>query len=324
MLKPSSAALGKHFHLREGIYVAYRGPSAATQRLFLHAGCHGQEIASPIALAQLLSEDWAWPKVAMAAVFADPVGYDHEGYGFVSVDGHESSWPPLWGYRMDGKGYWANYDRNSLWGNTDVAHLPPSHLEERHVLRMAEPTFTLALHETVRSEVERDAFWVGAAPLLIETWPISAAESRALSGGHQGNTPASAISTLLSSWLRSFLGLPKWHRTVRAVEDNPYYKLISRIVSEYELAGGAVVGRKWTRYLVGQLVIGPGRILHDPMITVAEWKTVTDYALSEFGCPGITVETFQAGEVGLRGIEQRVSFQLGFIRAVLNVLEAIA
>jgi len=56
----------------------------------------------------------------------------------------------------------------------------------------------------------------------------------------------------------------------------------------------------------------------------SEWKTITDYALGLYGCPGITTETFPVGEVGLRGIEQRVAQQLAFTEATLDILETLA
>lgn len=328
MLKPTALEIAKAFGLyQDGVYFTRCGPDDASQRLWLSAGTHGQEIAGPLALAELVQPGkWKWPHVSMVATFSDPEGYDREGYGFVGLEGNESCWPPLWGYRQDGKGYWNYYDRNSLWGNTDTATLPLSHHAERMAMDIFEPTFVLSLHETVRSEVERDAFWVGAGLLVIETWPASAAEMNAVLGV-SGSLSATAFD-ILYSWIKSVLGVPQWRVAARALGSNPRYRLVSEIVSRYEQKGGKMTGERWMKYLAlflpGDLIVGPGRILHGPLVAQAEWKTITDYALGLFGCPGITTETFQAGEVGLRGIEQRVSQQLAFAEATLDVLETLA
>jgi hypothetical protein len=257
----------------------------------------------------------------MVGTFSDPYGFKEEGYGFASIEGEESCWPPLWGYRMDGKGYWSHYDRNSLWGNTDPATLPLSHRAERVEMGLFEPTFTLSLHETIRSEVERGPFWAGAGLLIIETWPVSAAEISAARSDVA--SPAGAASDLLWDWIESILGRPKYLRAAKALRNNPYYQVVSEIVSRYEGSGWEVTTDKWTKYLAmsmrSDIFVGPGRILHG--MAQAEWHTITDYALAHFGCPGVTTETFPTGTVGLRGIEERVAQQLAFTEATLDILD---
>jgi len=325
MLKSSLYDLARLCEFRDGVYFGARGENDAPQRLWLNTGTHGQELAGPLALAELMKRGWIWPNVRMVATLSDPYGYLSEGYGFSSVEGEESCWPPLWGYRMDGKGYWSYYDRNSLWGNTDLETVPLSHRAERMAMDVLGPTFVLSLHETVRSEVERDPFWAGAGLLVIETWPVSAAEIGAARSG-----PASLVGaaySLLWNWIESALGRPKYLRAARALRDNPHYQTVSNIVSRYERSW-KVTGEQWMKYLAmsmsGDIAVGPGRILHGPAMAQAEWHTITDYALSHFGCPGITTETFPTGTVGLRGIEERVAQQLAFVEATLDVLDRSA
>ena len=323
MLKPSLYELTRQCEFKDGVYFGTHGKEDAPQRLWLSTATHGQELAGPIALAELMKQDWIWPNVQMVATLSDPYGYAEEGYGFSDLEGKESCWPPLWGYRMDGKGYWSYYDRNSLWGNTDLETVPPSHRAERVAMGMFRPTFVLALHETVRSEVERGAFWPGAGLLVIETWPASSEEIAAARSG-DGSLVTMACG-LLWNWIESILGRPKYLHAARALRDNPHYQMVSNIVSRYE-QDWKVTGDKWMKYLAmsmhSDVFVGPGRILHG--MPQAEWHTITDYALSRFGCPGITTETFPTGTVGLRGIEERVAQQLAFTRATLDVLDRSA
>ena len=322
MLKSSLYDLAKGCRFENGVYFGERGEDSAPQRLWLSTATHGQELAGPIALAELLKRGWKWPNVQMMATISDPYGYMQEGYGFSSVEGEESCWPPLWGYRMDGKGYWSYYDRNSLFGNTDESTLPPSHLAERVAMDAFSPTFTLTLHETVRSEVERDPFWAGAGLLVIETWPISAAE---ISVARSGNGSLTGVACgLIWDWIASALGHPQYIHAAKALKDNPHYQAVSEIVSRYE-RNYRVTGNKWMKYLAmsmrNDIFVGPGRILHGPAMAQSEWHTITDYALSHFGCPGITTETFPTGTVGLRGIEERAAQQLAFVESTLDVLD---
>jgi hypothetical protein len=325
MLKPSLYELTKTCGFKDGVYFATQGPLDAPQRLWLSTATHGQEIAGPIALAELMRQDWIWPNVQMVATLSDPYGYKEEGYGFSSIEGDESCWPPLWAYRMDGKGYWNHYDRNSLWGNTDLDTVPLSHHAERTAMAALRPTFVLSLHETVRSEVERDLFWAGAGILVLETWPISAAEVSAARSGTK--SPVAAAYGLLRGWIESALGRPQYIRAARALRGNPYYQTVSEIVSRYEQSGQEVTGDEWMKYLAmsmsDDIFVGPGRILHGPAMAEAEWYTIMDYALAHFGCPGITTETFPTGTMGLRGIEERVAQQLAFVESTLDVLDVL-
>ena len=290
MFKPPLYELVDGCGFRDGVYFATQGSPDAPQRLWLSTATHGQEIAGPIALAELMEQDWIWPNVQMVATFSDPYGYKEEGYGFASIEGDESCWPPLWGYRMDGKGYWSYYDRNSLWGNTDSGTMPLSHQAERMAMAALMPTFVLSLHETVRSEVERDPFWAGAGLLVLETWPISAAEVGAARSGTK--SPVAAAYGLLRDWIESALGWPQYIRAARALKNSPYYQMVSEIVSRYEQGGQEVTGDKWMKYLAmsmsDDIFVGPGGILHGPSMAEAEGYTIMDYALAHFGFPGIT------------------------------------
>ena len=82
-------------------------------------------------------------------------------------------------------------------------------------------------------------------------------------------------------------------------------------------------GQKWLRYLelFGELSVGEGRVLHGPGFYASDWIVVTDYATRNFGCPGITTETFPCGEIGCVGLDWRIKQNVGFVKATLDVLE---
>ena len=143
MLKPSIQPLLARALKSDGIYHFRRGPLVGQQRLFLIAGCHGNEIAGPLALQKLMQDEWRWPNVEMRAVFQDPEGFKEEGYGFVGVDGNESMWPPLWDFRMNKELYWFYVDENSAWGNNVVQ--TPRHLKMKELMAELKPTFCLSL-----------------------------------------------------------------------------------------------------------------------------------------------------------------------------------
>lgn len=323
MLKPSIQPLLARAIKSEGIYTFRRGPDHGKQRLYLIAGTHGNEIASVLALQKLMQEEWRWPNVEMRAVFQDPIGFEEEGYGFLGVDGNESMWPPLWDFRMNKEMYWFYVDENSAWGNNVVQ--TPRHLRMKELMAELEPTFCLSLHETIWSEIDRGRFWPGADILLIEVWPISASELQSVSNwvGDPLADFAGWSVRVLVEWLRDMFGLRRYRFASRAVKDNPHYQLTTEIADRHEELGGKPLGGKWMRYMEAtqQLTIGPGRILHNLVRLYSEWRTATDYAASNFGCPGVTTETFPCGEAGLRGIDQRVEQQLTYVHAVLDTLE---
>jgi len=128
---------------------------------------------------------------------------------------------------------------------------------------------------------------------------------------------------LLVEWLRDMFGIRRYRFASRAVKDNPHYQLTTEVADRYCELGGKLTGDKWIRYqeFMQQLTIGPGRLLHGPIRLMSEWRTATDYAASNFGCPGVTTETFPCAEAGLRGIDQRVEQQLAYCHAVLDTLE---
>lgn len=329
MLKPRANDLNiADSHMIDGCRYLGRGDRNAPVRVWLQAGEHGQEIAGPLALALLSREEWRWPNVQLLACFSDPVGYDEEGYGFTSSEGDEACWPPLWGYRQDKEGFWRSVDRNSAWGTMNRNSLPASHKTMRESMDVFEPTFCLTLHETVRSEVKPDVFWQGAGLLLIETFPISPDEATGVAG--KSDTVLSTILRPLVEWVTGIFGVPAWKFARRALKDNPHYALLTRIAKKFEAAGGWLPGRKWTKYLEyftrHDPLTADGRLMHGPNFARSDWRTLTDYALGQFGCPGVTTESFKPATPGQRGLDERVDLQLKYVHAVLDTLdeEAVA
>lgn len=323
MLKPELKAFA-NLAMRDpsGIYVTVRGNPDAPQKLFLLVGTHGQEIAGPLAMKKLLEADWRWLNVAMIVVWQDPRGYEEEGYGFLSAEGDASCWPPLWHNYVNRERYWVYLDENSAWGNMVI--VPPRHQAMRQLMHELKPTFCLALHETVRSEVQRDLFWAGAGILLIESWPISITEQDAIvnPAGDPFDNLAGWALRFLWEWLRPSFGIPRWRRAAKVLASNEYYHLLTTIATRYEELGGVVLGKKWMRYLEaqGDLAVGLGRLMDRREHTASDWTTVTDYALKHYGCPGVSTETFQGPTLGLRGIDRRVGQQLTYVHSVLDVL----
>ena len=226
-------------------------------------------------------------------------------------------WPPLFGSYKNEEMFWLYTDENSAWGLNAVQ--TPRHKLMKRLMAKFEPTFMLSLHETVRTEVNTDIFWPGAGILLIETWPISSSELAA------ANNFAGWIVRVLVEWLRDMVGVRRYRLATRGLKKNPHYQLTTKIAERYVELGGELTSKRWMRYMeaVQQVVIGPGRILHGIVSMLSEWRTATDYAVSNYGCPGITTETFPCGEVGMRGIDQRVEQQLTYCHAVLDTLEGI-
>lgn len=295
------------------------------QRLFLLGGTHGQEFAGPMAIMQLLQEEWRWPNVDMVAIIQDPIGYKEEGYGFVGVDEHQSMWPPLWRHPKNDEIYWFYVDENSAWGN-NVA-VPPRHQFMRNAMDFLDPTFVLSLHETVSEETRRHLFWAGAGLLLIETYPMSLHEYNGAIDpiGPPLSDPIGWSGRVLKDWLRGVWKGMRYQEASKALARNPHYKQVTKIAEKYTADGGRVAGTPWMRYLehVGMPTIGPGRLIHGPMMIQSEWKTVTDYATGWYGCPGVTTETFQPAELGLRGLDERVDQQYRYIIATLDVLNEV-
>lgn len=325
MYKPALQELLKEKMARSkkyGIYYAtYRGDEPI-HRLVVNGGTHGNELAGPLAIAKLLSEGWQYDKLEVLFIIQDPIGYKEEGYGFVGVDGNESMWPPLWSYHMNRERYWAFYDENSTWGN--MHEYPERHRFMRHLIGSHQPTFAVGLHETIRSENIRDEFWSGAGNLLIETWPITPSEM-AYAADWVGSPSGSLVDWIwkvLFEWLRDMFGIRRWRMLRRGLMKNPHYQLTTEIADRYTDMGGHLTHNKWIRYLEAQqdIVIGVGRILHNPVSMMSEWKTFTDYCATNFGCPGVTTETFPCGEVGMRGLDDRVQEQYLYLKAALEVL----
>lgn len=335
MLKPNLRDL-PFAGQQDGVYWAERswltisdelGWIEPSQHLFLNVGTHGCEIAGPLALKRLLEDEWRWPNVRLMAVWQDPVGYDEEGYGFISSEGKASCWPPLFRYFMDDEMFWLYQDENSAWGMT--VNIPIRHKVMRDLMDRCNPTFCLSLHETIRSEVRRDPVWAGAGLLTIETWPISSEELEAVlePEGDLLEDPLRWLGRMLWYWIAPHsIGeryiQPKWKMAAQVLKNNPHYELTTKCSQAYIKMGGIVTGTKWMRYqeYLNQAVIGPGRLIHKPEYMVSDWRTVTDYAVGKFGCPGVTTETFPCAEIGLRGVDDRVDQQYKFIVSTLDIL----
>ena len=185
------------------------------------------------------------------------------------------------------------------------------------------PTFCLTLHETVRSEVKPDPFWQGAGLLLIENFPLSPREAANVQGG--SDSVLGAILGPLVRWITSILGIPGWKSAQKALKDNPHYALLTRIADRFKEIGGWLPGRRWTRYLEyfegRDPLTADGRLTHGPEFARSDWRTITDYALGHWGCPGVTTESFKSSSVGLRGLDERVHLQLLYTHAVLDILD---
>lgn len=311
--------------LINGVFCVERN-CRGSQCLFLVVGTHGQEIAGPLALKRLLEVGWRWPNVQLVAVWQDPRGYEEEGYGFISTEGQKSCWPPLAGYRKNEQLYWLYQDENSAWGMT--VNVPPSHQAMRDLMEQCRPTFCLSLHETVRSEVERDLFWAGADLLLIETWPIM--REYATVGGYSDSPLKDPLGWVFKA-LRNFfcgivggtpLAIPKYIWRQQQLKDNPHFQLTTAIVERYKELGGKVTGKRWMEYqeYFNRLTIGAGRLLHELPMIQSEWRTVTDFACCSYGIPAVTTESFPVAEIGIRGIEDRVKAQYLYTVATLDIL----
>lgn len=323
MLKPRAFDLDiADSYLIDSCRYLHRGNTNAPVRVWLQVGEHGQEIAGPLALALLADEKWRWPNVQMLACWSDPIGYDEEGYGFASSEGDEACWPPLWGYRQDTEGFWRYVDRNSTWGTMNENALPVSHWEMRQKMNVFQPTFTLTLHETVRSEVRPDVVWQGAGLLLIENFPLSPAEADSVEG--QSTTVLSTVLRPLLEWAGGIFGVPRWKFAQRALKGNTHYSLLTRIADKFVELGGWLPDHRWTRYLEyfegRDPLTADGRLMHGPVFARSDWHTITDYATGKFGCPGVTTESFKSAAVGLRGLDERIDLQLKYVYAVLDTL----
>lgn len=326
MLKPKITGLTQH---ESGVYYAVRNIDEQTvkpQRLYLLGGTHGMEIAGPMAVMKLLEGEWRWPNVEMAALIQDPTGYKEEGYGFVGVDEHQSMWPPLGrSYSRNEELYWFYVDENSAWGNNVV--VPPRHVFMREAMAELDPTFVVSLHETIWDENRRNLFWAGAGIFLIETYPM---DLRELGGvmdtiGSPHSDPIRWSYRTLKDWLRPLWKGLRYQEASKALKGNPHYKLVTKIAEKYMSEGGRVAGTPWMRYLEhwNRPTIGPGRLIHDQIYLQADWKTVTDYAVGMYGCPGVTTETFEPPEIGIRGVDDRVEQQLLYVTSVLDVLNEV-
>lgn len=302
------------------------GSIDAPQKLYLDIGCHGQELAAPLALRDFVRKhgmDWKWPNVQVLATIVDAPGMEEVGYGFLGVDGNMSCWPPLWGYRQDNNRYYTYVDFNSAWGNMALGHLSELHKTMRDVLEEYGPTFLLSLHETVENETDRPPFWTGCGVMVIERYPLSSEMHRRLLGIPN---PASNLlgfcEYLFRRWFAFITGKPRWKRNAKILSGQKEYELITDIMRRYIAGGNPLLGKKWQRVveLQGIITTGPGRLFFGDR-EASDWMTVMDYGVRRFGIPAITTETFPVGEIGLVGIDWRKKQQLAFVEAVLDALE---
>jgi hypothetical protein len=318
------------FPLHEDLIRVQFGKKNAPVRLLWDSGAHGAECAAPLALLEFVQQNqrsWKWPHVNLVAVVADGKGFDDSGYGFVGADKHESSWPPLWGYRQDDGRYWTFVDRNSAWGNAARSHLPDSHLALRNLMDEFKPTFVLSTHETVTNERKRGLFWPGCGIMVIENYAIAPELYNKIIGMPDPiSNPLGFVAYLIRRWKTFLLPIPRWKRNANLLAAHPDWQLVTDIVARYKEGGNPVMGQKWLRYLelFGELSVGEGRVLHGPGFYASDWMVVTDYATRNFGCPGITTETFPCGEIGCVGLDWRIKQNVEFVKATLDVLEGEA
>jgi hypothetical protein len=280
----------------------------------LDAVTHGQEYATALALVDLAKENWEvrWPNLRGMLTWSDLDGLAREGYGFVSVSGKEAPNLPMAGSRWNRRDYWVSYDRNSLWGSVNDDSLPASHRQHRFSLGVFEPRFTIAMHETV--DEPGDAYYVGEGLLLIEEFPLSGDELRAMQG----------FGSLapLASWAASMVKLPPYLKAGMALKHNPAFALLAQAAKDYAKGGGRLISDFYLDFLRGFTPLGKGRIMHSRGLIDAPWLTFTGYNLARYGAPGVTLESFNAGYVGLRGIEERAASQVGYITSLLDLLNA--
>lgn len=309
--------------LAEGVLAVKFGCPEASARLFWDTGCHGQENAPPLALlrfARTHAVEWPWPDLQVLAIVADGRGLDELGYGFIGSDGSESCWPPLWNWQFDRRGFWHYTDRNSAWGLAG-RHLPESHLVLRQALHDFNPTFVYSSHETVGMH-EREPFWVGSGPLLIESYPMTTEEVGNVRGiPDPGQDLLGFIGYLGRRWFTFITGQPRWKRNAKIMRDNPGWQLLSRIVARYENYGQALMDEAWMRYLelLGELSIGRGRILHDDILN-SDWLILPEYAVRHFGIPAMTSETFTPGGIGMIGLDTRIKQTYHLALSICDVL----
>lgn len=329
MLEPMFAELAEEIAacapvkwLTGQLFVASLGPQDAPHRVWWDSGTHGQESSTPLGLLRFCRRhgtEWPWEGVGLRAVVADAQGLDELGYGFVGVDKSRSCWPPMWGYRLDDDRYWTYVDNNSAWGNVAQSHLPEVHSKLRQAMHDWEPTLVYASHETDNHERRRHPFWVGAGLMIIETYPIKPGTLLQLEGiPNPAASPVGFIAYLARRWGWLF-GLPRWKRNARILQDNPHWQLVGRVADHYD---GRMLGEPWMKYMemIGYLTVGPGRMLHSRSLAASEWLTVTDYATTHFGCPGITTEAFPPGEIGMLGLDCRASETELFATAIVEAL----
>jgi hypothetical protein len=106
------------------------------------------------------------------------------------------------------------------------------------------------------------------------------------------------------------------------LRNNPGFALLSEAAKTYRKRGGRLLSNLYLEIFRGFTALGRGRVTHSRSLIDAPWLTFTGYCLSHFGCPGVTLETFNTAYVGLRGIEARAGQQFTYISALLDTLNA--
>jgi len=129
---------------------------------------------------------------------------------------------------------------------------------------------------------------------------------------------------MIADWARGVLGRPTYKRLEKSLSGNPHHRLVSKIVERYKALGGSLCGNPWTQYLdvvyKGQMV-GEGRINTSLQTGITDWLTLTSYAVNQFNCPAVTLESFDPIRAGTWGIEERGLMHFQFLQATIEEFE---
>jgi hypothetical protein len=180
------------------------------------------------------------------------------------------------------------------------------------LLETLRPQLAITLHETV--DEPQDAYFVGEGLLLIEEFPLSYSELRAIRG--------LGIFTPLARWAASTLRLPPYWQAAMALRGNPACSLFSEAAKRYVKQGGRLLNDIYLEFLRGFTALGRGRVTHSRGVIDDPWLTFTGYCLAHFGAPGVTLETFNTSYIGLRGIETRAARLASYTAGLLDILNA--
>jgi hypothetical protein len=182
----------------------------------------------------------------------------------------------------------------------------------RRLLETLRPRLAITLHETV--DEPQDAHFTGEGLLLIEEFPLSYSELRAVRGF--------GVFAPVARWAASTVRLPPYWQAAITLRGNPACSLFGAAARDYAKRGGRLLDNIYLEFLRGFTALGRGRVMHSRGMIVAPWLTFTGYCLAHFGAPGVTLETFNTSYVGLRGIETRAARLVSYVAGLLDILNA--